>query len=366
MNSRDYLEALGAALAKTVPARERMDILRYYKEFFEDAGPEREQEIIADLGDPEELARRIIEEGGYGGQSQQGQQPQSEQYPPQSNGPAKRRVWPYVLLGVGVVAVIAAVSIVPRLLWGIVRDRVVESSAETVYSEAPTHTMDDRPVAGSADKVVGEFEEISVNINLGNVTIQTGDDFNLSLHDPEDVPESGDFGLDYSVSNGRLEVWSSGSYDLTDFTSFQNFSGGVTITVPDYAVLTAVDVNTDMGNITLASFRAENVQAGTGMGDIAVHELIGVDELYMNTGMGDITLEGDLALDNELETGMGDVQVSTTCLRNECDYELECGMGEVKVNGRSHGRSVEYDSPNDIYELDATSGMGDVRVDFAG
>jgi len=367
-NSRDYLEALGAALARTVPARERMDILRYYKEYFEDAGPEREQEIIDDLGDPEALAQRIIAEGGYGedGGQPQAQQPQAEQYPPQSGGAQKRRVWPYVLLGVGAVALIAALYIVPRMMFSVVRNVAQSEGAVELETQVTAEDKLDRPAVDPTDKGVGEFDEISVKINMGNVTIQTGDAFNLSLREAEGVPKDADFGLDYSVSNGRLEVWSNGSYDLTDLKDFHNYSGGVTITVPTYTVLEAVNVNTDMGDVTLVNVRAEYVDVVTGMGNIAAHELLGVNELYMNTGMGDITLEGDLALETDLETGMGDVRVQTTCLKEECDYELECGMGEVKVNGRSCGRSTEYDSQNDIYELDATSGMGDVRVDFAG
>ena len=52
MTSREYLEALGEALSTLVPDRERSETLRYYEEYFEEAGPEREAEVIQELGDP--------------------------------------------------------------------------------------------------------------------------------------------------------------------------------------------------------------------------------------------------------------------------------------------------------------------------
>lgn len=367
MNSRDYLEALGAALAKTVPARERMDILRYYKEYFEDAGPEREQEIIADLGDPEALAQRIIEEGGYGEEDGQPRQ-QAQPEPPQSGAQQKRRVWPYVLLGVGVVALIAAVSIVPRLLWGVVRERVVDpivggGAAVHVVEEPPGEAPESlRP--NQTEQAMGEFTEISVHISMGDVTIiQTGDDFSIALSEPEGIS----LGLEYSVSNGRLEVWNDGSIDISDFKkSFTDIKCGVTVTVPEETPLSWVNAYTDLGDVALSNVCAREVEAGTGLGDIEVRQLLGsMDELSLNTGMGDITLEGRLPLEADLETGMGDVRVSAACPERQCHYELETGMGEVKVNGRGHGRQTENSDSDCIYELDASSGMGDVRVDFA-
>ena len=67
MTSREYLQALGDALSTLVPDRERSEIIRYYEEYFEEAGPEREAELIGELGDPGELARKIAREGGFSG-----------------------------------------------------------------------------------------------------------------------------------------------------------------------------------------------------------------------------------------------------------------------------------------------------------
>ena len=62
MNKREFLQALDDALSTLVPDRERQETLRYYREYFEEAGPEREAEVIQELGDPVLLAQKIARE----------------------------------------------------------------------------------------------------------------------------------------------------------------------------------------------------------------------------------------------------------------------------------------------------------------
>lgn len=59
MNRNDYMGALRRALS-SLPDEERASALRYYEEFFDDAGPENEQKAIDDLGSPESVAAQIL------------------------------------------------------------------------------------------------------------------------------------------------------------------------------------------------------------------------------------------------------------------------------------------------------------------
>lgn len=61
MRKDEYLNILSDRL-NVLPADEYRDIMEYYKEYFEEAGKDNEEEVIRDLGDVEELARRIIRE----------------------------------------------------------------------------------------------------------------------------------------------------------------------------------------------------------------------------------------------------------------------------------------------------------------
>ena len=86
MDKLTYLAELAEGLARWVPERERQDILRYYAEYFEEAGEEREAEVVAELGDPWALSCRLAVEGGYVSAQQ------AENWTP-----PKRKKWPWVL-----------------------------------------------------------------------------------------------------------------------------------------------------------------------------------------------------------------------------------------------------------------------------
>ncbi len=59
MNRNEYMAALRRALS-VLPEEERANALRYYEEYFDDAGPENEQQAIAGLGDPQAVAAQIL------------------------------------------------------------------------------------------------------------------------------------------------------------------------------------------------------------------------------------------------------------------------------------------------------------------
>jgi len=78
MTKNEYLAELKAHLA-SLPAEERDGAIKYYQEFFEDAGAENEQKVIEELGDPKSLAEKIISEINEGGAA-------SSKYVPASPG----------------------------------------------------------------------------------------------------------------------------------------------------------------------------------------------------------------------------------------------------------------------------------------
>ena len=59
MNRNEYMAALRRALAG-LPEEERASALRYYEEYFDDAGPENEHKAIDGLGAPEQVAAQIL------------------------------------------------------------------------------------------------------------------------------------------------------------------------------------------------------------------------------------------------------------------------------------------------------------------
>ena len=61
MKKNEFLQKLKEDLS-SLSDEERLNALKYYEEFFEDAGDDKEEEIITEFVSPEELANRIQEE----------------------------------------------------------------------------------------------------------------------------------------------------------------------------------------------------------------------------------------------------------------------------------------------------------------
>ncbi|MBC8535260.1 DUF1700 domain-containing protein [Feifania hominis] len=59
MTRAEYFIALEREL-RALPEEEQRSALLYYAEYFDDAGPEREQEVMAELGAPEQVAAQIM------------------------------------------------------------------------------------------------------------------------------------------------------------------------------------------------------------------------------------------------------------------------------------------------------------------
>ena len=68
MTRTAFLAALEQLLAP-LPETERKDALSYYEDYLDAAGPENEARAIAELGSPEEVARKILDEQTPAGSS---------------------------------------------------------------------------------------------------------------------------------------------------------------------------------------------------------------------------------------------------------------------------------------------------------
>lgn len=64
MNKDQFLKRLSELLDRLSP-EERRDAIRYYIEYFDEAGPENETRILLELGSPEEAAAAILADYGY-------------------------------------------------------------------------------------------------------------------------------------------------------------------------------------------------------------------------------------------------------------------------------------------------------------
>ena len=383
MDKITYLAELAEGLARWVPERERQDILRYYAEYFEEAGPEREAEVVAELGDPWALSSRLAVEGGYVSWEKAA-----------SWRPKKK--WPKVLLGTAVgLTVFTLVFGIGLLAINVMRtaaDRAwrtsvaVQSEPEFIvdwglspvwgeFNVGYGYSVDSAGAMGPYlidSESVASFHSIDIDISLGNIEVLAGDDYTLSVRRSEPL---GGYEPALEIRDGVLRIRDGdlsqptqvhGWDDLKKLFGANQLAVDVTITVPDTAALDRISVKTGLGSVLLYGLSAETVTAETGLGDVECHNVWGIGRLELSTGLGDINLGMVEARDGlyiSLKSGKGNVDASLCGFETDYSYSLESGMGCVTVNGGYQNTRVVRRG-NQPYELDAGSGMGDVNVWF--
>ena len=355
----------------------------YYAEYFEEAGPEREGEVVRELGDPWALSSRLAVEGGYVTQERAN-----------SWTPPKKKKWPWVLAGSLTAVAVIAVSVgmlasrvgsfVGRNVAHIFAEDEVTAVAEPV-DEARFGTATEQPVvyveeydkSGGGfwtmeDGYLDPFQEIDIDASIANVTVTEGMDFTLSIGSDSTL---GGYRLKWSVKNDVLKIRDDGSADhveINNWDDFKNMFGvnasamDVIITVPEGVPLEKLKVKTGLGDVFFSGLDVEKkLEAKTGMGDIECYEVKAWDEVDLETGMGDVTLgveEPFSGAEYDLKTGMGTIEAQLNAVEADWDYEAKAGMGTVSVNGDSRGTKAQRKGGS--YELEAETGMGDVNIYF--
>ena len=386
MDKLTYLAELAEGLARWVPERERQDILRYYAEYFEEAGSDREAEVIRELGDPWALSCRLAVEGGYVPQEQA-----------VSWTPPKKKKWPWVLAICAVVVMVLVGSLVTALvgLGRYVFNNVAQTPVQTqdVATIVDGATGEEYAFIGSANEAIpgiviygqedeesfggfwnmedgylAMFDSIDVEVGLGSVTVSPGPDYTLFIDHEGDL---GSYKVTWEVKDGTLKIRSSGSKSVVGWGEVANlFSGtmsvSVDITVPEEALLEKLSVKTGTGSVLLSDVAAEKVTVDSGTGSVKCYDPRQASMVKMETGTGSVTLQiGELysGAEIELESGTGSINVILDCSEQDCEYKLETGTGKVRINNESQGHEAKRKG-NALYKLEAESGTGSVNVDF--
>lgn len=309
MDRNAYLRALHDALTELVPAQERAEILRYYEEYFDDAGPEGEASVIENLGDPRELARKLAAEAGY-------------EAPAAKPAPAKKRMeWYWVLLGI--VAVLAVMIVALAALFKF-DDKVVNGDFPNVTTTQSTEEIGDPPKR-TALTISGEsFSRLEIEAPVADVTIRTGESCQVELEWMDD----GQYRLKPFLSGEVLQI--TGVPESISGNSYAK----VNITVPEGVVLLETDIEVGVGDVTI--------------------ENAAFSDLSCETGVGDIVWRGPLARETELKTGVGDITITADTIDGwRCELS-----GGVRVNGTECGYRFRQGGTDG--KLEAEVGVGSI------
>ena len=422
MNKQTYLTRLAQLLAP-LPEQERQDALNYYEEYFDAAGPEAEDATAAELGDPADAARKILEGEGLmldstqaaAGESSDASdtaqdaapQPTGENPPttkPELHGPASIPPVMGVLLALAAVLVVVCVLLIG--FFG-VRSSSIANTAETFVVSAveppqdadlTTETPDSENVEESGTAAEGSSDPVDDN-NPHTM------DMSFDSITPQDAVLDIDYGrltivIDpgatsaalhcENVYNKRLDVTYTENEPLTirykvpancDLSSepepefvlsvpdaetfhFKKLSitsamGDVEFDNNETITADSIELNLAMGDFTCSTVEAEKFNATVSMGNFT-GGLVQSSSFTAEVAMGNFDLgQLESVKTCTVKAGMGNIGLTVDGKADDYTLDLQASMGEVAFNGKALGTSYTQ-TPTTARRVTLTAGMGDV------
>lgn len=292
MTRTAFLAALEQLLAP-LPEAERKDALSYYEDYLDAAGPENETRAIAELGSPEEVARKILDE----------QSPQGVSAAPASPARKPRSRWRMVLGGGLAVLILACFFFQHSKVTPVQPVEPASSAADSssVPEEASSYLAvlaDTVPLTIPADDL-GEStlqiplekldQELKLSLNYGSVTFVT---------DPSLTSDKyATFQFDNFPHSPVLRTTGGDGRTTLTFEMPENWQVAedapeamLTVTIPADA-LTRLIISLETGDVRLAPMQLKTLTVALANGSLRAEDLTVTRDLLVELPAGGCVID---------------------------------------------------------------------------
>lgn len=422
MKKYEYLSELEKRLS-ALPADARRDALNYYEEYFDAAGPDNEDATAAELGDPADAARKILEGEGLmldSAQAAAGEssdaadtaqdaapQPTGENPPttkPKPHGPAAIPPVMGVLLALAAVLVVVCVLLIG--FFGVRRSSIA-NTAETFVVSAAEQSQDADPTTETPDSE--NVEESGTAAEGSSDPVDDNNPHTMDMSFDSITPQDAVLDIDYgrltividpgatsaalhceNIYSKRFDITYTENEPLTirykvpancDLSSepepefvlsvpdaetfhFKRLSitsamGDVEFDNNETITADSIELNLAMGDFTCSTVEAENFNATVSMGNFT-GGLVQSSSFTTEVAMGNFDLGRlESAKTCTVKAGMGNIGLTVDGKADDYTLDLQASMGEVAFNGKALGTSYNQ-TPTTARRVTLTAGMGDV------
>lgn len=350
MTRTAFLAALEQLLAP-LPEAERKDALSYYEDYLDAAGPENEARAIAELGSPEEVARKILDE----------QSPQGASAAPAS--PAPRSRWRMVLGGGLAVLVLACFFFQHSKATPVQPVEPVSSAADS--SSVPADTV---PLTIPADDL-GEStlqipleklnQELKLSLNYGSVTFVT---------DPSLTSDKyATFQFDNFPHSPVLRTTGGDGRTTLTFEMPENWQVAenapeamLTVTIPADA-LTRLIISLETGDVRLAPMQLKTLTVALNNGGLRAEDLTVTRDMLVELPAGECMID-------HLSIAEYASIAATRCIRlhldgDPADYTTDARTDNVvRIGNKEYDKRYTSSGSNGTLNLYA-KGLIDLNVE---
>ena len=366
MTRTAFLAALEQLLAP-LPESERKDALSYYEVYLDAAGPENEARAIAELGSPEEVARKILDE----------QTPADSSAAPASPVRKPRSRWRMVLGGGLAVLVLACFFFQHSKATPVQPVEPISPSSEIPASSAepaaessstqptvPVSTPDGLTFSLSAEMV---SDKLSLELDYGTI---------LFVVDPNasDITLQFDgFRTRYLTHSNKKDGTAEFSYHVPKYYALPDIDSAVlTITAPEN-ILHKVDIDLAMGDVDLGTLSVEELDLELAMGGVSADSLT-VKDADFDLAMGDCHIDHLTAPEFDAELAMGDCTIGMLSGAQDVNISVTLGKAALTLEGSASdytlvtnglmGTSIQDGKANPSRKISLSTTTGDLSISY--
>lgn len=395
MKKYEYLSELEKRLS-ALPADARRDALNYYEEYFDAAGPDNEDATAAELGDPAEAARKILEGEGLTPDADPavpesargGAVPPTAPEPPAADpqpapprrSPKAKTMW-----------LIFAVVIVAALLIQLAVLALSFAKPSGGTASMMTVPLEEEETAASALVRNEDFyNEATAAEDADSGSPLEKMDFTTGLADAKNITFDIDYGaVTVVVDSGAAEPTLSCTNLRQDWFTFTNTGDNTSPVRVSYKVPANYNLGKELGpepefvlsvpDANTFHFKRLSITAAMGDAEFDNSNTIAADSIDLDLAMGNFTGStvqaeqftanismGDFDLGllagvetAKVEAAMGDIGLTVDGRPDDYALDLQTSMGNVVFNGRTMS-SIYTQTAAAPRSVTLTASMGDV------
>jgi len=379
MTKEEYLQALEKELA-SVPEAERQDVLEYYREYFDEAGPENQEQVLRELGAPALLAQQLKGQCAFPGEEPGGtrgaEPPLHGTFPEDGRQRDSFSVESFrnVKLSCGA----GSVELVRSDHFGVAYDlgsgfiiRRLGVEGDTLYVQIGLNPL--RGLFGPSlrelwtdrrEDYVKIFYPAKTAFGTFDLTLRSGSltGGELSVERFLGHLSSGRLQIDGLTGKEAAFTQSSGATRASrvqaDAIRLDTTSGNMS--AEDLSAAKTLHVHISSGNMDISTVKAESLTGHASSGRLLCKgmETGGMD---FSVSSGHVELAGALRGENRLHASSGRILVRTSLPEEAYRYSARASSGSVRINGRPFKGAVDRPAEN---SLEASLSSGGIDVVF--
>ena len=368
MNKNEFMESLKEKLSK-LSVEDREDAINYYWEYFEEAGFGEESDVTKNVGNPEDVAAKIIETAECLRESESQENSSCNQCEQENvTKEDKTECGSY------------------SSAEGKKTEKIKEESDFDKTEKSENHPVEITALDLFGKDEQNAFDSVDIDISNLDVILRTGDEFGISINCKDEGPIIERVGTCLVIKD-RNKAKFIKIFDF-NFNIFNREKGFIEIIIPRDKKLNKIksrlelgkfylfaltademDVRTDMGSLELVSATAPKCKLGAGMGHISVKDSA-FNELKVKSDTGAVNIKYSKTDFLKISTDTGYISLKKTDANNT---ELKSDTGYIKlysgnagsVSAKTDTGLIKFDG-TELNSLEAKSDTGSISAKLIG